>query len=155
MTEDEIKNMPAGREMDEAIARDVMDLVPCGAWRSEYGGSGLAMLGKGEIHMLDEILCKHDADQGCYPTGNPSEYSTNISAAWEVVERMEELEYWTETYRRWGYCEGRYQPVHFVHMLYQGKDTPKGNAYASDISSLPLAVCRAALIAAMYRKRSE
>jgi hypothetical protein len=78
MTRDEILNMPAGREMDRIIADKVIKCHVILEWQS----------------LADKYL----PTCGCEPY-NPkhinlygllANYSTDISAAWEVVEKMDE-----------------------------------------------------------------
>lgn len=77
------------RNLDALVAQQVMNLVPCAGWEVTNFGSagGPALLKK----------CSHPAD-ACYSTvttgsvygtiGGPARYSTDIRAAWRVVDRM-------------------------------------------------------------------
>lgn len=111
MTRDEILNMPAGRELDALIAEKVMGL------KVDY--------------EFDEVLeprvpflvDKYD-EWGYLPN-----YSTDIAAAWQVVERFE------------SHCT-----MNNVHGIWE--------CYLPDFAigkdkTAPLAICRAALLAVM------
>ena len=73
--------MEAGPELDHLIEQRVFDKVPCDKWRHEYGGWGMAVIGAGQIWRKGD--CEHD---NCYPEPYPPKRSTDIAAAWEVVE---------------------------------------------------------------------
>lgn len=116
MTKDEILNMPAGREMDALISAKVFSIMPF----------------------------KH-------PGENQEElflpaYSTDISAAWEVVEKLDPFDF--ELVRNadkswdcliWNRAK--------ENRLWEAK-----KIYVPDISDAPLAICRAALLAQEYKK---
>lgn len=67
---DELK---AGRELDALIAEKVM------GWHKLFGGNG--------IYYQNPLSAKAIV---------PPRFSADISAAWQVVERLEELGYWTQ-----------------------------------------------------------
>ena len=81
--------MVAGRELDEAVATTVMGLVPCDEWTLLHHG-GFA----GPAYGLMAGSCpKHgghpDEPTRCTPAETfPPAYSTDIAAAWEVVEKL-------------------------------------------------------------------
>lgn len=67
------------REKDALVAEKVMGGTPCDGWTRIYLGSagGAAW----------EKNCSHAAN--CYPAQQgPRKYTTEIDAAWEVVEKM-------------------------------------------------------------------
>lgn len=130
MTSDEILNEPAGPRMDAWVTEYVMGVKPrdvrvCGS---------------------DEIVTVYNANKSFIDGGwgkldllrygTPPNYSTDIAAAWEVVERMKKAGCTTKlsVYRGHGYwCEFSNQP-------------PLVCAGSEDDDSMPLAICRAALL---------
>jgi hypothetical protein len=86
--------LKAGRELDALVAERVMGLIPCAQWRSVNFGSG----GGPTMMSHSEKDSPHPGQQ-CYPAvpgldhpyNKPASYSTDIAAAWQVVERMREL----------------------------------------------------------------
>jgi hypothetical protein len=103
---DEILNMPAGRELDALIAERVMGLK-------------VDRRNDGTPHYL---------------TWTP--YSTDMSAAWEIVRAMEEKREWFKL--------GNVIPNSDA-IVYEASF---GDAYACE-DTAPLAICRAALLAVM------
>lgn len=115
MTRDEILNMPAGLRLNELIAEYVMklDRTKPGQWRESVDW---------------------------WVNGLPSEcpdYSTDISAAWQVVEK-----FYSMTFDRWS--NGKEFRCYLVTAR-DGKNCD-GMAVAD---TAPLAICRAALLAVM------
>lgn len=85
MTDDEIRNMPAGREMDALVAERVM------GWHKEETGIMPRWADK-DGHFVHYVLDDFDGNSGWFP-------SDDIAAAWEVVEKMNEkftVEIWRE-----------------------------------------------------------
>ncbi len=119
MTEQEIDNMPAGREMDALIAEKVM-MFPMAAIPHALT-KDKRVIDKGD-HAWLECKC----------------YSTDIAAAWEVVEKlMPSCEQGNPEINR-GF-DGK-KPA--WHVYFDGGD--RGHAIGETIS---LAICRAALLA--------
>jgi len=116
MTRDEIMAMEAGREMDALVAEKVM------GWELRTFKSN----GVDFWHIPGTVRCELDAPK----------FSTDIGAAWEVVEKMIgemwnlSLEYQSAVY----WCEF-------------GKTCVPGDGEIADTA--PLAICRAALLAVM------
>lgn len=81
--------MKAGRELDVIVAEEVMALRSCNEWTHINLGSG------GGPRLLHGSLEKPGSDHDCYPAleygplGGPRHYSTDISAAWEVIEKVQ------------------------------------------------------------------
>ena len=115
MTRDEIINMPAGRELDALVAEKVMS--------------------DNTRHFIWKRYGKPDAIQSP-EYGGPQEYSTDIDAAWQVVEKLEimgiRLIIWTG--------------VNDIHWYQIGEQDVVGEIHAT---TLPVAICRAALLAVM------
>jgi hypothetical protein len=102
MTKDEILNMPAGREMDALIEKEV----------------------------IKEFYTFH----GEYPS-----YSTNIASAWEVVEKMLNTHSMNIT--------AHHPEKDFICQIWPAHDI--GGDFTVRAASSSLAICRAALLAAM------
>lgn len=125
MTREEIERMEAGRELDALIAEKVME------W---------------EIHPHQtHYINRNDGDTRFIICGEFMP-STDIGAAWQVVEKMAEL------------CKhGPYEPEFIEVICYGDKTAYCGKIWAhhdGDIpiidasgNTVPLAVCRAALLA--------
>ena len=113
------------RELDIEVAEKVMGEVPCDKWNyiNLSSGGGPAMMNEG---------CQHNGK--CYPRiEGPCKYSDNISAAMEVVEKLESLGFDIAMWRRYG---STFWEVEF--------NSGKTNGEA-DARTLPEAICRAAL----------
>lgn len=129
MTRDEILNMPAGREMDALIWLSLND------------------------KPLDILTCRHiDGDvqpHAGYPLGHisPPCYSTDISSAWEVVEKIvENFKCDVSIANR---SSGNDCPRIYVCRIQYGTleyDNPDLLLYVV-ADTAPLAICRAALLA--------
>jgi O-glycosyl hydrolase len=113
-TRDEILNMPAGREMDELVATRVM------GW---------------DVHPHATHYIRNDGKNVYFVICGEFEPSSDIAAAWQVVEKMTDGETPND-------CE--------IHTTVRGWrcDFYRGSATAE---TAPLAICRAALIAALER----
>jgi hypothetical protein len=125
MTDEEICNMPAGLEMDVLIADTVLGLVECDRWRAQRYYPPEYIKDKGD--------CEHEH---CRPVGFCTSYSTDIAAAWEVVEKMRadgnEPDVWVDGDGDWR-CS-----------VFVGEPPKEFSWYAP---TAPLAICRAALLA--------
>lgn len=127
MTTAELLAMPAGRELDAIVASRVM------GWASADVDTAM-LCASGSIAACSEMT-----------TGHVPDYSTDIAAAWLVVERIHEHGH-AITVERWlGNPElGKWSAA---FTLENGHDT--GQCVAE---SAPLAICRAALVAAGMAK---
>lgn len=143
--------MEAGRELDALIAEKVMDLVPCEAWEYiNFGSAGGP--------ALVNANCIHGQGRRCYPTteigggvslqgiGGPPHYSTDIAAAWEIVEKFGH--YKVNTFP--GEIPGQ-PPTIRVELT---RFHPEAFGYA-DADTVPLAICRAALKALGVRQPDD
>lgn len=139
MTRDEILNMEAGREMDALVATIIMGLEVHRlekSYRGERSTPGSKVPGEWIHHVL---YVYHT------PTSrnlDVSHYSANISAAWEVVEKLqaEPLEYYFGINRTPSIPYEKTGRTHW-HCELGGK-----MGYAD---TAPLAICKAALLAVM------
>jgi hypothetical protein len=122
MTREEILAMPAGRELDSLISEKIMGYVTHGHFREKNG-----------VRILVQP------------------YSTDISAAWEVVEKIQGL-------RELNGCKVRLQVkilvirgIYTVSIIdYLNNDKCLGEETAN---TAPEAICKAALIAVMEVSR--
>jgi hypothetical protein len=121
---EEILAMPAGPQIDILVAEKVMGLVPCDNWYLREVTS------IGGIYVRENDSCGHV--NGCYPAQNPAKYSTNNSAAGQVVEKLHELGYNMELYRA-GHKNSEWS-------------VSIGSLTSVETESFSLAVCRAALL---------
>lgn len=124
MTRNEILAMPAGRDIDALVEKYVFGREP-ELWK-HYGMVSIQS----------------------YEYGGPPEYSTNISSAWDVIEKL-------ATHDRDIFVsneDGRYL-CDIIDYQY-GLDGPEPKAkYSSEyVEDAPLAICRAALLAVMEFK---
>ena len=132
MNREEILNIPAGREMDALVAKEIFGINTAGHLDSCYvewvtkdgkdGGSGFECpaCGCSEEEYKKQPCCKR--------------YSTDISAAWEVVEQVTKKSKFTVIEIRGG------NELYQVAFWYPLKDSWHAEGL------LPLAICRAALL---------
>jgi hypothetical protein len=111
MTQDEIVQMEAGREMDALVAELVM------GWEKRVFGDGVDYW-----HLPGGAICELDAPH----------YSTDIAAAWQVVEKLPFSVY----------VEVRWDGKNAEAWFDSGSQTWEASA-----PTAPLAICRAALLA--------
>jgi hypothetical protein len=123
MTRDEILNMPAGREMDALVAEKVFGRKT--AWFSGPGGPVITGGTMAKVSTWTPI----------------KPYSTDIAAAWEVVEKMI-----SNGWRFYLRAVGTYFEVEFQKGGSDGIHT----GYI-DAETFPLAVGRAAILLEMMR----
>lgn len=120
MNHDEILNMPAGREMDALIAKKVMGLQKCG----DSFVDGLYWLPSGIPDY-------------------PPEYSSDMSAAWQVVESLRKRDYRIFlSYAR-----------NIVTITLDHDNHHKDMDFWIEAKTAPLAICRAALLAVMENQK--
>lgn len=126
MTEDEIRNLPAGDEMDARVAEDVM-----GWHRNENGGYPCWNDAEGRFQCGIPHTDWEDDEDFHLLRWHPSE---SILWAWEVVEKLER-DNLCMTILNDGSCWSVFiYNEHKVTMAYANADTA------------PLAICRAALL---------
>src|SRR4030042_3346242 len=127
MTKDEILNMPAGREMDALIAEKVM------GWKISL--IDLTYGGRWENIETGELM-------GGIQYWNPSE---NISAAWEVVEKMKS-EGWEILIQWANWNEIPDEPLEYswyVDYEFYTNDVKDWRGYQASADTPSLAICRA------------
>ena len=119
MNREDILKMEAGREMDLLVAEKVMGMSPP---EGKTHGSCCYCQTCGYAH--DECVCG---------------YSESIEMAWEVVKEMSAKNFW---------CVMEVLSSRSVVMFEEAKTMEKYEAYANPYD-LPLAICRAALLATL------
>jgi len=105
MNKKEILHMPAGQDMDLLVAEEVLKLST-DEWNNRF----------------------------FFSTGNKTKFSTDISAAWEVVEKLLDDEEYDFAIR---------SSVRGWHVTIEAKY----DDYVANAETIPLAICRAALLA--------
>lgn len=129
MTRIEIFQMEAGREMDALVAEKVM------GWIEKKYPMGRA------LYWTDS---DGHSQRACIEAWNPS---TNISAAWEVIEKI-------EGGQREMLCNLIHKGFGFTSLIWEAELREcRGNHkyYIADATTAPLAICRAALLAVMEK----
>jgi hypothetical protein len=147
MTRDEVLNMPAGREMDALIAEKVMGWIYSDSWEQlvPSGHADPPIWSDWEWDIEELTYVKHPINMmgGVSYRGDKPyipEYSTNISAAWKIVEKMindgyDIVDIWHENVVDVGWA------MEWI------KDGNGDNSIGSDTA--PLAICKAALLTAL------
>ena len=147
MNKEKILAMEAGRALDTLVAEKVMghpmpDFIPEDALELYLSGS--------PIHY-DGWTCVFRYDEGDIPKWVPDPYSTDISAAWQVVERMRSME--DGDGNSLLCCLGIYSDHDFVwdvtwsfSELSNRKDGHKKHRLPTSYYDLPEAICKAALL---------
>jgi hypothetical protein len=167
MTRDEILNMPAGREMDALVAEKVMGWKDVIMGRDDYGGEPVPREYNPRPEYQDEyVIFKHVLN-----------YSTDIAAAWQVVEKVDLMIIPIAVYSSaaawdepkilpiktwWAALRTFSDPSIFLPIEEYDKEW-KGWVNLIDQSitldmvaeTAPLAICRAALLAVMEDKDDE
>jgi len=144
-----IDQMPAGRELDALVAEKVM------GWT--------------QVHRVDSTgdLCGVPS-RGAPPSYLLPRYSTDIAAAWKVIEKLRQLQFTVrlvapnEQYgnsqqfstvnseSRWTSFQA--DSLHFREVPYEKR---KEVLFETRASSAPLAICRAALKVMADRRSSD
>jgi hypothetical protein len=150
MTKDEILNMPAGKEIDALVAEKVMgwnwvfrpDNVP------EYSNIDGTPNGRPK-YIVPPAIPAYTWNTAWMAIDLPN-YSTNISDAWEVVEKMMEdgdvfLEYWSDN--EW-FVANKSLGVRDDAIVARCDGKKSGK------SSVSLAICRAALLAKLDEEQN-
>ena len=131
-----IDEMPAGRELDALVAKKVM------GWRITAWNDGEPW-GNREVFPPFEPINGIPADCDCIShseAGEPPHYSTDIAAAWEVVEKMEACPYPHGAEIGSAYVDGL-----DGYIVAFGRGGPEPIDVAEFAVTAPLAICRAAL----------
>jgi len=130
-----VEDMEPGRELDALVAERVMGLVPC----------------QNECHKSDDpndraLWPCHAKPDSPRRGGETACYSTDIAAAWEVVEAMR---HWPTPYHVTIEDDGTPEPGLWSVNI-QGEGWTRGNWYSAghaEKPTVPHAACIAALLA--------
>lgn len=136
MKTDYIYDMPAGKEMDTLVAEKVMGLCAHDWKLISNDDDGVCRICQ-KCHL--EFWRLRPPVYGAHY----GSYSTDISAAWEVVEKL------SQTY---GVEVSLYDKLASCKILKEVKNDWKYELIAEQIyESTPLAICRSALLAVTYK----
>jgi hypothetical protein len=130
LSREQIEQMPAGAELDQLVSRFVMD-IPGRPVRVAGTAHNFVVVFSNNPFWSDG---SHDAAR-LRRDAQAKPYSSDISAAWEVVERMLD---------EWGV---------WINLENSGCDAPlwaakfSGPFERAEAPTAPLAICRAALLA--------
>ena len=159
MTHAEIDAMPAGREMDALVAERVMGLVIHKAGDLDLGWEQKGGPTPPEWHMRgiekDVLMVERVPPPGYYRYIGIPHYSTDIAAAWELVEQLRKLG-WFILFGNNGHNRGDpANPIWWANFYQQdmkkfwaGDRNKYGESSHERGGTAPLAICRAALKAA-------
>ena len=142
MNENEIRNMEAGRGLDALVAERVMRIAIMSDERKRTAAWGHGKSSPGNVKAVNGVFIYYNDRGGIKKVEQAfHRYSTNIAAAWEVVEKMRErgldVSIANREHNTWG--------VDFWRTVKRGED----RCWFGDAGALPLAICRAALLAVM------
>ncbi|GAI02459.1 unnamed protein product, partial [marine sediment metagenome] len=127
--------MGAGEELDKLVATEVMEeLMP---EFTPQNALDLQLIGSPVKSPKGNWLCLCRYDEGDIPTWRPVPFSTDFSAAWQVVEKMEAEGY---GHKHLKYSQNRHEGVTWFFM-----QSGQGifEATGRDIKE---AICKAALL---------
>jgi hypothetical protein len=136
LTLEEIKNLPAGKELDAAIAEHVLGHI----WlhNKRYG----VLRPSDEADLIVE---DGHSNYGKHPEGHwigpDDKYSTDLAAAWEVIEAVRKLGWYSQHTDLTLDSGTDWWAWHFLNHAPPGNE--QVSAYAA---TAPLAICRAALL---------
>lgn len=144
LTRDAVLAMPAGPELDALVAERVLGTIECAGWRLQSAGI------EGAVYLRTNTACGHAQ---CRPPGFVSRFSSNMGAAWAVVEHL--------TAQGWhpllDLCAQEHDtggPLPGVTLTH---DDGRGEFICCDhqrAETMPLAICRAALLTTLPEERS-
>lgn len=151
----DIDNMPAGREMD-ALISEQMGYKAYKETRGEFILAVMQRPGSREPwecrqtpdpERYTQISCIEAARLGFFGSGFP-DYSTDISAAWEVVKHMKE-QGWSFRFSNNAHADGQNAAAFFQGYRGLGRDILNGDYVYDDkawaVDDECPAICRAAL----------
>ena len=127
MSEDEIRQMEAGRALDALVAEKIFHIEVELRPLTNHGG-----------YLVPEDW--YPAGALCHPAKAIPHYSTDIAAAWEVVDKWAEIEK-SPVSVNWGTMSGEDPHASAVSFF--------GSGLVVVAPTAPLAICRAALLAVM------
>lgn len=125
MTTEQISKLEAGEQLDAMVAGCVMGWSP-----TAENGNGYWMIGNNELKHFNE--CR---------------FSTDISAAWQVVEKMKSLGYSFGTWDCTSLSSVPHPGAAFAMSVYAPTMQDARGGLISCGRTIPLCICRAALMA--------
>jgi hypothetical protein len=142
MTPEEIERMPAGRELDALIAEKVMGFK----WRTSKHSGYRYLFPPGHRSNLFTDSIGNEPLYGDWDDCVPA-YSTDIAAAWQVVEKL------CADAHNFSFDSGAFGPgsdwqnkIDKWTVCFDDYTTVEVHSYAP---TMPLAICRAALLATL------
>ncbi|MDP4158208.1 MAG: hypothetical protein Q8911_00390 [Bacillota bacterium] len=143
MTRDEIFAMKPGKELDALVTEKVMGISTTAKWCRDAGEKEMCLWDEGNYEFGCDYLDKHKTNTLCpvYLKDELNNYSTNISAAWEVVEKLSEID-------NGDFSIGIYQRKSFSPLwrcTITTEDCKQHPTY--EPATAPEAICKAALLA--------
>jgi hypothetical protein len=148
LTHEQIDAMEAGREMDALVAELVMGWTEIHK-HDEMGWSGIGPNGPSNnswrtlpstMKSISKNVCTFKMEK--WPYANVRKYSTDIAAAWQVVERFDrrlvDIDIRSDTQD-----DGELWGAGFIEYFEEGEGFKAIGSAAADTA--PLAICRAAL----------
>jgi hypothetical protein len=157
MTKEEILAMPAGPELDALVAERVMGCQPKKSWNGYDCGCGNAFRRPHSDELLHEDKCHSHSGLNCDGAALAG-YSTDIAAAWEVVEKFRiavaKLKHWnyeTRVYREAWWAKPLAPTANGVDGGQGHTDSEIWFEEGDEASgeTAPLAICRAALLSTL------
>ena len=139
MTRDEILNMPAGREMDALVAEFVMEWLPNPGPAKISPIRGFFRQGKKHL----EWMSMEDVDSMSPEDKIVPHFSTDIAAAWLVVEKITDPHQMTQEMMQ-----------NMVNTKF-GYWWDQANLWAMTALEAAEAICRVALLAVIGREVAE
>lgn len=154
MTRDEILKLEAGREIDALISKAIGE-QPEILWAiADKDGTGFYDIRSRKVDAEIQLsnspwLVKLEAQ--VLPIEKWKPYSTDIAAAWEVIEQIRKLDKHWSPGINWDDDDGDGNPMWVASFTYYGDDKNQFQQNEVWSKSAPLAICRAALLAVMER----
>ena len=152
MTKEEISAMEAGEQLDCLVAEEVMGEPKPSRW-TPRNALNLQLAGNPAMSKGENWVCLCKYEEGDIPVWYPLPFSTDISAAWQVVEKMFELGYAMSLlhlssepfYPEYWYCD------------FRPKDSNKPPEYEwiDHQMTAPIAISKAALLTTEIKKLEE
>lgn len=144
MNKEEILAMEAGEDLDRLVAIEVMgepmpELTPENALNLQLAGSPVKS-------PKGNWLCLCRYEEGDIPTWRPLPFSTDISAAFLVVEAMMSLRGYNMSLLLHSY-EVYPEPYWYCDFRMRGSHAPPAYEWVDHQKAAPEAICKAALIA--------
>lgn len=136
LSADAIRSMPAGRAMDALVAERILGL------RGPLCAGAIYYESERERWVCSVCGWAHLVEKNPHPM-EPDAYSTDIAAAWRVVEHLSRGDWFVDICAGWMMEPGYEVQIELKH------DHPDGRCETTCDPSVALAICRAALLASL------